>query len=115
MAVKTVMTLVGADHGHRVFDLGQQAGHFGAVMAAAGGQAVGRNLGCRGIHRQMQLAPQAAFSLAMLAHPPLPLAKKLEPAKSDRGESMARCTGPSRAPRGKGGTTRSCARRDRVA
>lgn len=43
MAVKTVMALVGIDHGHALVDLCQQAGHLGAVVPGAWCQAVSQN------------------------------------------------------------------------
>lgn len=67
VAGKTVMALVGADHRHRFFDLGQQAGQFGPVMAVAAGQDRGEDLTRFGVNRQMQFAPDPPFALAMLA------------------------------------------------
>ena len=67
VAGEAVIGLVRADHRHLFFDLGQQAGQFGPVMVVAAGQSMGQNLSRFGINRQMQLAPNPPFALAMLA------------------------------------------------
>ena len=83
MAGKAVIALVRADHRHRRFDLCQQPRQFRPVMVVASRQGMGQNLTRFGVNRQMQLAPNPPFALAMLAHLPFALAEQLQPGRVD--------------------------------
>src|SRR3972149_4270952 len=61
----------------RAVDLLQQVVHLICVVAAVLGQYLGLDFLRFGVHRQVQLAPRAAFGFAMLAGSPRPLVQSL--------------------------------------
>jgi hypothetical protein len=73
-----VVGLVGANRSHRHVDPGQQAGQFRAIVALVHGQCMCRDLARRGVDRQVQLAPDPAFVLAVQPDLPRAFAKDFE-------------------------------------
>ena len=76
--------VVGAVCGHgadlRIFgDLARQVRQDGAVAFPAGGELHRADVGCGGVHGQMDLAPLATALNTMLARPLFPVAEELDP------------------------------------